>query len=359
MSSVTITDACFRYGTTPVFEHLNVTLTSGHVTAILGASGSGKSTLLRCIAGHERLQQGSIHLGETVVDDAQHWIKPEQRPVGLVFQDLALFPHLTVAKNIVFGLKNYSRADKQRRLTELLEQLELSEFAYRQPHQLSGGQQQRVALARALAPAPQLLLLDEPFTSLDPVLRDRLREDLMQVIRASGTTCLLVTHDPQEAVALADHLVVLEHGKVIQAGPPHAIIQQPQTPSVLALFGRVNLLQAQVNNGIVTSALGSWTSQLPDGTIEVHIREDAIALSPLCDFDTQEALPSPLGASSSGEGIIIGAYDWGHHARYQVELPTGEKIWALQLDAGHHAPGSRVSLQRQPLPHLCIEKTRQ
>ena len=275
-----------------------------------------------------------------------------------MFQDLALFPHLSVTGNIGYGLRKKDaqgiRRTKQQineRIDELLTQLELNDYADRLPHQLSGGQQQRVALARSLARQPDLLLLDEPFTALDPALRDRLREDLMQVIRHSGTTCILVTHDPDEALALADRIIVLRQGEIIQDAEPHVLLQQPADADVLSLFGRVNALAGEVINGEVTSILGSWPCDAANGPVTVRIREDALALQHLCDPETD--------SNNDDDGVlatVTNCYDWGHHVRYALELADGTTLWAMQLDAGHYENGSlvRVHPHRQS-PLIIIE----
>ncbi|WP_316571441.1 ABC transporter ATP-binding protein [Neobacillus sp. YIM B06451] len=197
-----------------VIKDFCLDIEKGEIVSILGESGSGKSTILRLIAGLECPQNGSIDLCGKTVCDRSCFIPPEKRGIGFVFQDYALFPHMTVAKNILFGLKNKTRKEKRERLEEMLELVNLSEYANRYPHELSGGQQQRVALARALAPEPSLLILDEPFSNLDAGLQERIRGELRDIIKKTGITSIFVTHDQEDAKAMADRIVYIENGKV-------------------------------------------------------------------------------------------------------------------------------------------------
>ncbi len=230
------------YGATPVLRGIELCIRTGELTAVLGPSGSGKTTLLRLLAGFERADRGQIELGERTVDDARNAVPPEKRRVGYVPQDGALFPHLTVRENVGFGLPRAQR--KSGRIEELLELTGLAEMAGRYPHQLSGGQQQRVALARALAPRPDLVLLDEPFSALDAALRASVRAEVLAILRATGCTAILVTHDQNEALSMADRIAVLREGRVVQYGTARELYDTPADPQLACFLGEANLLDA-------------------------------------------------------------------------------------------------------------------
>lgn len=196
----------------------NIEIEKGEIVAILGQSGSGKSTMLRIIAGLENPYKGKITVANNTVFSENEFVEPEKRGIGMVFQDYALFPHMTIAKNIMFGLKNMDKRDKEKRMLEMLDLVNLHEHKNKYPHELSGGQQQRIAIARALAPSPAILLLDEPFSNLDANLKDKIRTELKEILVKANTTSIFVTHDKDDAKILADNVVVLEHGKIIKLG---------------------------------------------------------------------------------------------------------------------------------------------
>jgi iron(III) transport system ATP-binding protein len=241
------------YGTHPVLRGLDLEVPEGSLTAILGSSGSGKTTLLRILAGFERPDHGTISIGGRLVDDGRTHLGPQGRGVGYVPQEGALFPHLDVAANIGFGLR---RRRRQARVEELLELTGLGQMAHRYPHALSGGQQQRVALARALATQPRLMLLDEPFSSLDAALRVSVRTEVARLLEAAGTTAVLVTHDQDEALSLADGVAVLRHGRFVQSGPPDQVYGRPVDADVAAFVGDANLLAGRAEGSSAVTALG-------------------------------------------------------------------------------------------------------
>lgn len=227
----------------------NLTVEKGELLALVGESGSGKTTLLRLIAGFEEADNGQIIInGEKVVDD-NFSIKPEKRKIGMVFQDYALFPHLTVSENIEFGLSKNIFKDKKARVQEVMQMVGLRSYANRYPFHLSGGQQQRVALARALAPNPGLILLDEPFSNLDAVLKDQVREEVRNIIKKAGATALFVTHDMRDALSSADRIAILKDGKIQQVGTPRELYETPKNLYVASFFGKINAMNAMAENG--------------------------------------------------------------------------------------------------------------
>jgi len=242
------------YGTQEVLRDLNLSVAAGTFVSILGPSGSGKTTLLRVIAGFERAERGSVRLGSEIVDDETHFVGADRRRVGYVPQDGSLFPHLSVERNVDFGLARRDR--RGQRVAELLEMVGLSGMAKRFPHQLSGGQQQRVALARGLAIDPALVLLDEPFSSLDASLRASVRHDVREVLRNAGTTAILVTHDQDEALSLADQVAIIRKGRISQFDTPARIYAQPSSPELAREFGEVNFLRGVAKGGAVETPLG-------------------------------------------------------------------------------------------------------
>jgi len=287
VTNLSVSGAFKSFGTRPVLRGVDLRVAQGALTAILGPSGSGKTTLLRLIAGFERLDAGSISLGGEVADDGHHYLRPEKRNIGYVPQEGALFPHLTAERNVAFGLDKRARRDG--RVAELLEMVGLRGLERRYPHQLSGGQQQRVALARALAIRPAAVLLDEPFDSLDAGLRASVRADVGQVLRKSGTTAVLVTHDQDEALSFADEVAVLREGRIAQVASPEEIYTRPADVGVAGFVGQANLLRAVANGGVAKSALGSlhMTEGAPaDGPVTVLIRPEQLRLCapPECLF---------------------------------------------------------------------------
>ncbi|MEK6710416.1 MAG: ABC transporter ATP-binding protein [Nitrospinota bacterium] len=221
---------------------ISFAIRKGQIFSLLGPSGCGKTTTLRLIAGLDRPDGGEIRIAGRSVAGGRRWVPPEKRGVGMVFQDHALFPHQTVAQNVAFGLRHLSRHEKRARAAELLAQVNLGGFEERYPHQLSGGQQQRVALARALAPRPEVLLLDEPFSSLDARLRTQVREEVAGILRASGQTSIIVSHDERDALAISDRVVVMVRGRIEQIGTPREIYQFPATEQVARFVGQTNIL---------------------------------------------------------------------------------------------------------------------
>ncbi|RFU62250.1 ABC transporter ATP-binding protein [Peribacillus saganii] len=230
---VQLKNVSFHYKNTKelTIQNFSLAIEKGEIVSILGKSGSGKSTILRLIAGLEIPFSGSIHINESIMADDKQFIQPEKRGVGMVFQDYALFPHMTVAENIKFGLKKMSRIQKKERLDEVLALVGLKEYVKRYPYELSGGQQQRVALARAIAPNPSVLLFDEPFSNLDAELQIKIRDELRTILKQTGITSIFVTHDKMDARALADRVVVMEEGTIFRVGEPAEVLNNEFTMS--------------------------------------------------------------------------------------------------------------------------------
>ncbi len=268
-----------HYGPTSVLDHVDLHIGAGSITAVLGPSGSGKTTLLRIIAGFERVESGTVTIGDRLVDDGQHTVDAQHRGVGYVPQDGALFPHLTVAGNIGFGVSRRER----RRVEDLIDLVGLAGLGARYPHQLSGGQQQRVALARALAVRPTVVLLDEPFSALDANLRADIRRDVARILRDTATTAVLVTHDQDEALSVADHVAVLRDGQVTAWAEPRALYQDPPDMAAATSIGEANILPAVVKGNTARCALGTVAlraggRQVPDGPGKVLLRPEQVAL---------------------------------------------------------------------------------
>ena len=257
-AALAVQELGLRFGQVRALEGVSLKIRRGEVVCVLGASGSGKSTLLRLVAGVARPTSGRVLLGDVEVAGPQTFVEPENRQVGMVFQDYALFPHLTVASNIAFGLRGRRRPDVDSIVRSLLERVDLTRYAESYPHMLSGGERQRVALARALAPRPQMLLMDEPFSSLDGRLREQIRQDTLDLLRDTGTTTIIVTHEPDEALRIADRIVILDKGRLVESGTPEELYNRPATIFAARLFGHLNELRGTCQNGCIMTALGSF-----------------------------------------------------------------------------------------------------
>lgn len=317
------------YGRKAAIDRADLTLRRGRILGLLGASGSGKSTLLRAISGLESIDAGSIAIDGRVVSTPGRTVPPEDRRVGMVFQDFALFPHLTVAQNVGFGLKGEAGRDTV--VGALLERLRLADRGRAFPHTLSGGEQQRVALARALARDPAVILLDEPFSSLDGSLRAEVREDLMQTLRDSGTSAIVVTHDAEDAMIMADDLALMDAGQVIQAGSPHDLYTRPASVAAARLLGPLNLVEASIRGGVATSLLGEIPTALPDGAAWMGIR------------------PTDLTLVTSGAGREARVTSIGYAGAYRVaRVEAGSTMLSLHLTRDPPAVGEVVGLSCDP-----------
>lgn len=274
--AIKITQLSHQFGSQRVLKHINLDIKAGDIVALLGPSGCGKSTLLRLIAGLETLQSGDIALCD---QDVNH-LAPEYRNVGFMFQDYALFPHMTVLKNIEYGLGKHS-AHRKPWIQEHLNNLGLTELASRYPHTLSGGQQQRVALLRALANEPKVMLLDEPFSALDEHLRQQVREDTLDILRAANTSAVIVTHDPQEALFLADKIAVMEKGRIVQYDTPARIYQHPNNAFIAGFFDTTNTFDSHAHGESIDTPMGRFTCEpsLANKAVQVLVRARDVQVS--------------------------------------------------------------------------------
>ena len=321
-----------RYNQTVAVKSCDLQVAAGEILALLGPSGSGKTTLLRLMAGFERPDQGSIVINDrTVVDVAAAvWMPAEERGVGMVFQDYALFPHLNVSENIRFGLRSGSKSERQNRVEELLRLTELLPLGERYPHELSGGQQQRVALARALAPRPRVVLLDEPFNGLDPDLRPQMRREVAGILRQLGTAAVLVTHDQEEALGMADQVAVIRHGEMQQVGTPEDIYYEPSTPFVAGFVGHADFIPGVVSGKQVSTELGVFpcAKDLPAGPVHVMIRHESVN-------EKAGGVPARVEEREFLGGEIL----------YRLRLPSGSTVHLEQRKPVHWPVGHEVAVE--------------
>ena len=272
----------FAYGEVGVISQLDLDIEEGSITCLLGPSGCGKSTLLRLAAGLESLQSGCINLDQQILASPEFSPPPEKRPVGLMFQENALFPHMSVFENIAFGLHGQSQSEKTARVNELLEMVGLLKYAERYPHELSGGQQQRIALARCIAPQPKVLLMDEPYASIDITLRRSLREAARHTLKKNNATTILVTHDPPEAMEMADIIAVMDNGKIVQKGTPEEVYLNPAAASVAKLFGDAQSFEAEFLGDSFRTSYGeimvTCDFQISQGPCELVARPNGLSI---------------------------------------------------------------------------------
>ena len=342
MAQLELQDIELAFGTHAVVRQLSFSLERGSIGCLLGPSGCGKTTVLRCIAGFEQLAAGEIRLEGQVVSSARAQVPPERRRIGMVFQDYALFPHLSVAENVAFGLRELQADALRARVAELLEVVGLPEHGRRYPHELSGGQQQRVALARALAPRPSLLLLDEPFSNLDVELRERLSIEVRDIIKATGTTAILVTHDQHEAFAVADEIGIMHQGRIQQWDTPYNLYHQPANRFVANFIGQGVLLPARVMNdrqvaleiGVLNSVIPSECRSGCDSCglgcpVEVLLRPDDVV------HDDASAMKARVAKKAFRGADIL----------YTLELASGTRVLSLVPSHHNHALGEMIGIR--------------
>ena len=313
------------YGSEVVLSDFNLDIWNGSIVGILGISGSGKTTALRLLAGFDKPDSGIIEMRDKVISSEETFLPPEERNVGMVFQDYALFPHLNVEKNISFGL---SRDEiKSGRLEEVLSMCNLETYRNKFPQELSGGQQQRVSLARALAPKPEVILLDEPFTSLDALMARDLREEVVSLLRQTETTAIIVTHDQEEALSVCDVVSVLENGSVIQSATPQEIYLNPVSQTVANSVGDPNILKGFSVDGRVETSLGTFVTAY-NGALDVSIRPECIEL--LLD--------------SEGSYVVKECTFYGHDQVISFQNSKGEVFRARSLPNTIYEAGDKVNI---------------
>jgi iron(III) transport system ATP-binding protein len=322
MSTLSIRDLDVTLGDHAVLRGVDLEVPSGSITAVLGPSGCGKTTLLRSVAGFVRPESGEVRIGDVLVSGAGRHLAPERRGVALVPQEGALFPHLTVGQNVAFGLP---RAERRRspRVAEVLDLVGLAGFAARRPAELSGGQQQRVALARALAPDPSLVLLDEPFSALDAALRESVRTQVREALERSRATALVVTHDQDEALSVADSVAVLDDGRIQMHDSPQAVYRSPSGLGVARFVGQCVELPASVSGGVAVTALGPMRVEaVPPGSGVAH---GVVVLRP----EQLRLLPLTTGEGTAGE--VVGGEYFGHDALVRVRIGGNDSPLEVQV----------------------------
>ncbi|HEU5454125.1 MAG TPA: ABC transporter ATP-binding protein [Nocardioides sp.] len=337
MSSLHLDGVSRSFGPVVAVDRVHLSVPQSSITAVLGPSGCGKTTLLRLIAGFLEPESGTIRFGDKVVAGAGRGLPPQTRRVGYVPQEGALFPHLDVAANIAFGLprsRRRSSRDRSSRITEMLDLVQLQDFASRYPHQLSGGQQQRVALARALAPNPTVVLLDEPFSSLDASLRTSTGQAVVRALHAASATAVLVTHDQDEALSLADQVAVMRAGRLVQADAPYTLYRSPVDADVARFVGGATTLPGHVAEGVASCVLGDLplARACPDGAAEVLVRPEQVRLD---------------GAASDArvEARVTEVSFYGHDAACRLDLqPDGPSLVARIIGLEAPAVGSIVKV---------------
>lgn len=326
-----------RYGGIAALDGVSLAVGRGEIVALLGPSGCGKTTTLRLLTGFEQPDAGTITIAGRPVAGAGHWVPPERRGIGMVFQEHALFPHLRVVENVAFGLRGLSRGARTARVAEVLDFVELGGCARRYPHELSGGQRQRVALARALAPQPTVILFDEPFSSLDADLRVALRAEVRAILRDCHATAIFVTHDQEEAFAIADRIAVLHRGRIVQCGTAEELYDRPTDRFVADFIGQADFVPGTVRGATIETELGpvlNWQS-LPNGAaVEVMVRPERLNMQ-----------PNPQGYGQIAERVFR-----GRELVYSVCLASGRRVHSVQPPDVAFAPGDRVAVTLSNLP---------
>jgi len=341
-SHLQLQDVCLAYGDRQVVQYVDLAMGNDEIVCLLGPSGCGKSTLLRSIAGFQPLVSGSIAIAGQVLASNSVEVAPENRQIGMVFQDVALFPHLTIARNIDFGIRGWSRSERQARVAELLALVDLKAYGSSYPHELSGGQQQRVALARAMAPRPKLLLMDEPFSGLDAMLREELVPQVADVLKREKMAAILVTHDQNEAFAMADRIGVMRHGRIEQWNTAYNIYHRPATKFVADFIGEGDFLDATVlDSDTLSSCLGELRGPC-DGydvgsEVQVFIRPDDVL------HDDRSSL----------QGRIISKRFRGTHFLYRVSVADGQQLSCFTDSHHDHQIGENIGIKLN-LDHLLL-----
>jgi iron(III) transport system ATP-binding protein len=356
----------FNANVRAVFE-LTMEVKKGEFLSLLGPSGCGKTTILRLIAGLEMPDKGIIRIGDKIVA-GKEWIQPEKRKIGLVFQDYALFPHMTIFKNIAFGLTGCAKNELKQKVMELLKMVGLPDIAERYPHELSGGQQQRVALARAMAPSPEVMLLDEPFSNLDADLRHELRTETKRILKEKGTTTILVTHDQEEAFSLSDRVGVLNKGRLEQVGAPDEIYHKPATRFVANFVGRADFVNGRIEGNSIISDIGIFkcNGTIPCDAVDVDSGKKQALLERQQDILTETKVSNVVDLmirpddvdfiiDPNGNASIVEAEFLGAEIIYKIFLSSGRIIHSIRPSTKIFNVGSKVSITVDPA-HIVIFK---
>jgi len=328
-----------EFGPETAVDDLSLSVGRGELLTLLGPSGCGKTTTLRLVAGLDRPTSGTITIaGESVASDGR-FVPPERRDVGLVFQDFALFPHLTVAENIAFGLRGADEDVTEARVAALLDLVGLGAHREKMPSQLSGGQQQRVALARSLAPEPDLLLLDEPFSNLDVRLRVSMREEVREILKEAGVTAVSVTHDQEEALSISDRVAIMNDGQIEQVGQPEAVFENPRSRFVASFLGRASFLTGRVRGDLVETPLGTLPVESLNGPVDAY---GGALIDVLVRPDDLTATPS---SEAAADGHVVHRQYNGPAFVYRVELTGGDAVRCLHNHAETFEHGQPVSVE--------------
>nr|WP_122106406.1 ABC transporter ATP-binding protein [Halobellus captivus] len=323
---LTLSNVTKEFGPERAVDGVSLEVRSGELLTFLGPSGCGKTTTLRMVAGLEEPTAGSITLADETVadaDDGGAFVAPERRDVGIVFQNFALFPHLTVRENVAFGLEDADDAETAARVDELLELVEMTEHGDKTPDQLSGGQKQRIALARSLAPEPDVLLLDEPFSNLDVRLRVEMREEVRRILKAAGVTAISVTHDQEEALSISDRVAVMNDGSIEQVGRPESVFEQPESKFVASFLGRASFLEGRLREGQVETGVGRFNAATLEGYDTTY---DGAPVDVLVRPDDLRATPAD---EEVADGVVVSRQYVGPSFIYRVELDSGEAVHCL------------------------------
>lgn len=340
---LSVEDVTIAYGKTEVVHDVSFELEKGEIGCFLGPSGCGKTTLLRAIAGFEPVKNGAIRVKDQIVSDHGFNLPPEKRQIGMVFQDFALFPHLDIASNIAFGMRHLKRSEQKERVKQLLKLISLEDYGSRYPHELSGGQQQRIALARALAPKPDVLLLDEPFSSMDIELREELAKEVRQILKHENITAILVTHDQNEAFVVADNIGVMQAGELQQWADDYTLYHQPATPFVADFIGQGAFLNGDVlNDREIRTELATVQGKVPSGChsgcpVQIFIRPDDIILD----------------ATSGLTAEVVERDFRGSHFLYTLRISSGTHLLTLEHSHQKFEIGQRVNFHLD-LDHVVV-----
>ncbi len=324
----------FTAGDLPVVLDVSIRIERGEVFVLLGPSGCGKTTMLRMIAGFERADRGEIRLDGNLLEGSGVHVRPEKRDIGFVFQDYALFPHLTVLENVIYGLKGMNRSQRRDRGMELLEGVGLTKCRDRKPQDLSGGEQQRIALARSMAPAPKLILMDEPFSNLDAALRSTTRAEVRDLLSRHGMSAILVTHDQEEALSFADRIAVMTEGHIEQVGRPEQVYRRPQTPFVAQFLGRTNLLEVDAKGDIAHTPLGPIRlNRSMHGHGSVSIRPEHLQLdAPQPGFPRGRVLDRVYKGHDLSFTVRVNDLIYEVHTDYRCTFQSGDDVRIVPME---------------------------